>query len=143
MATIVRPYEAVVIMHPDANEEAQRTLFRKNKEIIETHNGSVNHLDTWGKRNLANMIGKCRRGTYFHMTFSADTKAVAELERTMRISDLVLRFVHTRLPDGTQLPAFVENFKKELADGLAKEKEREAKAVAKRQARAAARAEQQ
>jgi small subunit ribosomal protein S6 len=142
MSTIVRPYESVVIMHPDSTEELQKQLIKKNKEIIESHKGSINHVDTWGKRSLGNAIKKTRRGIYFHTTFSADTHAVAELERTMRINDHVLRFVHTRLKDGTSLPAFVEQWKKDLTEGLAKEKDREAKAIAKRQARQAARSEQ-
>ena len=31
----VRPYEVVILMHPDATEDDQKTLFRKNKAIIE------------------------------------------------------------------------------------------------------------
>lgn len=137
MATETRPYEAVIIMSPDASEEAQKNLFRKNKEIIEQHSGSVNHVDTWGKRELANPIAKAHKGVFFHTTFMADANCVAELERTMRINDHVLRFVHTRLPEGTVLSQFLEKFKNDLAEGLAREKEREAKFQQKKAARAA------
>jgi small subunit ribosomal protein S6 len=132
---IVRPYEVIIIMHPDATEETQKALFKKNKEIIQQHNGSVNHVDSWGKRTLANPIGKTRKGLFFHATFTADNKAVAELERTMRINESVLRFGHTRLEDGTNLTKFLEDYKQSLADGVAREKEREAKMQAKKAAR--------
>ena len=136
MAKNTRPYEGVVIIRPEASEETQKALFKKNKEIIEAHGGTINHIDTWGKRVLANPIGKARKGVFFHMTFGSDNKCVAELERTMKINENVLRYVHTRLEDGTDLGQFVENFKKELAEGIAREKEREVKLAAKRAARA-------
>lgn len=123
----IRKYEAVVIMHPDASEEEQKQLFRKNAEIIKGFAGSVNHLDTWGKRKLANPIQKITRGTYFHMTFEAQGLAIAELERTMRINDRVLRFQHTRLDDRASLSKYMENFKDALAEAAQREREREIK----------------
>src|SRR6185295_2207489 len=94
-----RKYEAVIIIHPDASEEEQKAVLRRNREIIQSFKGEMNHLDTWGKRKLANPIHKFTRGNYFHMTFEAKGEAIAELERTMRINDHVLRFQHTRLDD--------------------------------------------
>lgn len=129
----VRKYEGIVILHPDASEEEQKTLFRKNSEIIKSFNGEVNHLDTWGRRKLANPIEKITRGNYFHITFTARGDAVAELERTMRINDRVLRFAHTRLDDRVSLAKYVEDFKNSLTETLKRESEREAKAQARRQ----------
>ena len=131
-------YESIVIMHPDASDELQKQLFKKNKEIIEAHGGSLFSLDTWGRRPLANHINKNRKGIYFHSTFSADNKAVAELERTMGINENVLRYMHTRLSDKVTLQAYMESFKSSLAEGVAREKEREIKLQQKRAARAAA-----
>ena len=130
-----RPYEGVIIMHPDTGLELQKELFKKNKKIIEEHKGNVHSVDTWGKRLLGNPINKIPRGIYFHTTFTADNKAVAELERTMRINDKVMRFVHTRLEDDTDLNKFLENFKAELAAGQAREREREAKAAERKSRR--------
>jgi small subunit ribosomal protein S6 len=134
----LRPYEGVILVHPDTNEEDQKTLFRRNKQIIEEQfGGKVNHLDTWGKRNLSNMIGKQKKAIYFHTTFTANPQAIAELERTMRISDNVIRFMHTRLDERMDLTKFVEDFKKALADSAAREREREAKFQARRAAQGA------
>nr|BFD57921.1 hypothetical protein CKG001_00280 [Bdellovibrio sp. CKG001]BFD61348.1 hypothetical protein BdHM001_00290 [Bdellovibrio sp. HM001]BFD65006.1 hypothetical protein HAGR004_00280 [Bdellovibrio sp. HAGR004] len=139
--TTKKPYEVVVIMHPDATLEDQKDLFKKNKATIESYKGSVNSLETWGKRTLATPIGKLKKAIYFHSTFEADTQAIAELERTMRINDKVLRFMHTRLDDRVSLAKFMEGFKKGLAESAAREKEREAKAAARKAAFAAAKAE--
>lgn len=122
-----RKYEVVVIMHPDASEDEQKALFRKNAEIIKSFSGSVNHLDTWGKRKLGNPVNKLTRGNYFHSTFEATGEAIAELERTMRINDKVLRFQHTRLDDRVSLPKFVEKFKEALVETANREREREIK----------------
>lgn len=137
-AELKRPYEVVVIMHPDANLEEQKDLFKKNKSIIESFKGSVNSLDTWGKRSLANPIGKNRRAVFFHSTFMANPQAISELERTMRINDKVLRFMHTALDERVSLSKFMENFKKGLAETAAREKEKEAKAAARKAAAMAA-----
>jgi small subunit ribosomal protein S6 len=114
-------------MHPDATEEEQKTLFRRNREIIQGFSGTVHHLDTWGKRKLGNAIERLTRGNYFHVTFEATGKAIAELERTMRINDRVLRFQHTRLDDRVSLAKYVETFKEALVETANREREREIK----------------
>lgn len=136
-----KPYEVVVLLHPDTTLEEQKELFKKNKGTIETFKGSVNSLETWGKRNLATPIGKLKKAIYFHATFEADTQAIAELERTMRINDRVLRFMHTRLDERVSLVKFLEGFKKGLSESAAREKEREAKMAARKAAFAAAKAD--
>lgn len=135
------PYEVVVIMHPDTTLEEQKELFRKNKSIIQGYAGSVNSLETWGKRTLGNQIAKNRKGIYFHSTFEAGTQAIAELERTMRINDRVLRFMHTKLDSRVSLTKFMETFKKGLLETAHREREKEAKMQARKAAAAAARAD--
>jgi len=136
-----RFYEAVIIVHPDATVEQQKDLFKKNKATIESYKGSVFSLDTWGKRSLATPIGKSRKALFFHTLFEASGDSVAELERTMRINDRVLRFVHTRLDERLPLAKHYENFKKGLAETANREREREAKAQLRKAAMAAARAD--
>ncbi len=138
-----RPYEVVILMHPDANLEEQKALFTKNKATIASFKGSVHSVETWGKRNLATAIGKIRKAVFFHSTFEANPQAVMELESTMRINDKVLRFMHTRLDERTTPAKHLEAFKKGLAESAAKEKEREAKAQLRRQAAQQARMERQ
>lgn len=137
-----RPYEVIVIMHPDATLEEQKELFRKNKSIIEQFEGSVNTLETWGKRILATPIGKMRRAHYFHSTFEARTDAIMELERTMRINDRVLRFCHTRLDERVPLTKFMEDFRRGLKESSDREREREVKIQARKAAMSAARSQE-
>ncbi|MEK6774802.1 MAG: 30S ribosomal protein S6 [Bdellovibrionota bacterium] len=136
-----RPYEVVILIHPDASLEEQKELFKKNKATISSYKGAVHSLETWGKRNLGSPIGKLRKAIYFHSIFEADPQAVSEIERTMRINDKVLRFMHTRLDERTPVNKHLEAFKKGLSESAAREKEREAKMQARKAAFAAARAE--
>ncbi|MCC2677879.1 MAG: ribosomal protein [Pseudobdellovibrio sp.] len=136
-----RPYEAVILVHPDASLEEQKELFKKNKATIANYSGSVYSLETWGKRTLATPIGKLRKAVYFHTLFESNPQAIMELERTMRINDKVLRFMHTALDERTPISKHAEAFKKGLADSAAREKEREAKAQLRRQAAQQARSE--
>ncbi|MCM2354183.1 MAG: 30S ribosomal protein S6 [Pseudobdellovibrio sp.] len=138
-----RPYEVVILMHPDANLEEQKALFTKNKATITGFKGSVHSVETWGKRTLSTPIGKIRKAVFFHSVFESNPQAVQELERTMRINDKVLRFMHTRLDERTSPAKHLEAFKKGLAESAAKEKEREAKAQLRRQAAQQARMERQ
>jgi small subunit ribosomal protein S6 len=136
---IIRNYEGVVILSSNTTEEDHKTIFRRNKEIIKRFKGEMNHLDTWGRRALANPIDKNKHAYYFHTTFKAGPDAVAELERTMRIDDRVLRFFHLRLDDRITLSKHLEDFKNALAETSNREKEREAKFQKKKAARQAMR----
>lgn len=129
---VTRKYEGVVILHPDTTEADQKNLFKRNSDIIKSFKGEMNHLDTWGKRKLANPINKLARGIYFHTTFTAKGDCIKELERTMGINDRVLRFTHVRLDDRVSLAKFVEEFKASLAETIKREQEREAKMQARR-----------
>ena len=136
-----RPYEAVILVHPDATVEEQKELFKKNKTTIANFKGSIHTLETWGKRTLATPIGKLRKAVYFHTMFEAGPQAIMELERTMRINDKVLRFMHTKMDERIPVSKHAEAFKKGLSDSAAREKEREAKMQLRRQAAAQARTE--
>ncbi|OFZ28516.1 MAG: 30S ribosomal protein S6 [Bdellovibrionales bacterium RIFCSPHIGHO2_01_FULL_40_29] len=136
-----RPYEAIILVHPDTTLEEQKELFKKNKTTITSFNGAVHSLETWGKRTLATPIGKLKKAVYFHTVFEAGTQAVAELERTMRINDKVLRFMHTKLDERVSPAKHIEAFKKGLQDSAAREKEREAKSALRKQAAMQARSE--
>ncbi len=132
---IKRPYEAVIIMSPDASDEQQKSLFTKNKEIIEGLGGSVVSVETWGKRTLANPIEKTKLGLYFHSYFEAQPSAVLELERTMRINEKVLRFLHTKLGEEGSAAPYVEKYKEVLAESVKRQQEAEAKLAKKKAAR--------
>ncbi|MEZ4871423.1 MAG: 30S ribosomal protein S6 [Bdellovibrionales bacterium] len=136
MATAnVNNYESVIILDPALNEAQQKEFFKKHHATVKNYDGEINHIDTWGQRQLANPIKKLQRGTYFHTTFTANSDCVAELERTMRINDSVLRFIHVRLDNRTPISKHLEKFKDALVESNRRTQEREAKLQAKKAAR--------
>ena len=132
---VIRNYEGVVLVDQNSSEDDQKTLFRKNAEIIKTFAGEVNNLDTWGRRILANPINKQKAAIYFHTMFTAEAGAVAELERTMKINDKVLRFMFTKLDDRKTISTHLEEFRDVIAESANREREREAKFQKKKAAR--------
>lgn len=135
---ILNNYEVVVLIHPDASLEEQKEVFKKNKETLKAFSGEMHSLETWGKRNLAYPIKKLKKAYFFHALFQSESGAIAELERTMRINDKVLRFMHTKLDSRKPLAKHLEGFKNQLKISADKEREKEAKIQARKAARAAA-----
>lgn len=131
----VRHYEGVYILQPSLTEDQQKEILKKSKAIIEEYKGEMHHIDTWGQRHLANPIKKFNRGTYFHVTFKAQSDCIKEIERTFRINDKVLRFMHTKLDERLPLEKHVEAFKNILLEAKKRHEEKENKFKAREQAR--------
>ena len=108
---IIRPYEGVLILHPEMTEDSQKDLFRRIDELIKGFKGTVGEVHSWGTRYLGNPINKVKNAEYFYMTFSAKPDCILELERTLRINDKVLRFLFTRLSEKKSLSEHTEEYK--------------------------------
>ena len=124
---IIHFYESIIMLHPDATAEEQKDFFKKNKEILKTFSGEYHAVETWGKRTLAYPINKMKKAIYFHSLFKSEPGSIAELERTMRINEKVIRYMHTRLDDRKPLAKHLEDFKIQLKVSAEREREREAK----------------
>ena len=95
----MRPYEAMVIFDPDAEETAVTAVLDRGVELIRSNGGVPGSVDRWGKRTLAYEVRKKREGYYVLIEFTAEPKATAELDRHLKLSDEVLRHKVIRLPD--------------------------------------------
>ena len=130
-------YESVVIAHPNASAEDLKALFSRNKQIVESFKGQLQHIDTWGKRRLANPIGRVKMGVYFHILFEAQGDCIAEMERVMRINEHVLRFFHHKLDGRVALDKHLDGFRQTIAASTQRDQEREAKFRARKQLKSA------
>ncbi len=98
----MRPYETLIVLSPVLGAESQ-ALIDKVQEVIRTRGGEVDASHDWGARKLAYPIQKQTDGRFFLLEYRAEGDAVAEVERTLRITDGVLRYIsvqqeHTGLP---------------------------------------------
>ena len=92
---MAREYELIYVLNPTWGEDSLVALNDKIKELVEA-NGSVVSVDDWGKKRLAYEIDDQREGNYVLVTFSAEHDAPREIERIMRITDGVLRYLVIR-----------------------------------------------
>ena len=128
MDKTIESYEEVLVLHPDSTPEEQKELYRSSAKIIESFQGTVHNVDTWGSRPLANKGGKkFSRGWYFHMTFSAAPQAMAELRRKLRINNRVIYFHHEKLIKKTTHETHRQQFFEILENSARREKERQIK----------------
>lgn len=99
----MRPYETLVVLRTDAVEEGTK-LFARLESVITGDGGRIDENRDWGIRNLAYPIGKQKQGHYYLLEYHAAAQTVKEVERTLRITEGVMRFVsvqqeHTGLPE--------------------------------------------
>ncbi len=92
-----RQYEILFIAEQNLGEPEVDTLTATVKGFIEKENGTVEKVEKWGKKRLAYTIGKNREGSYVLMIANAPGSAMAEVERRMRVTDGILRFLAIRI----------------------------------------------
>ena len=90
----MRKYEVMYIIRPDIEQEAVQAAVDKFQGII-TNGGEITKHEVQGKRRLAYEIKKFRDGVYVLVNFNAEPAVVTELERLMKISDEVIRYLIT------------------------------------------------
>lgn len=92
----MRIYEELFIVRPDATDEEIDPLVEQLKSVITKSKGTVDKVDKWGVRKLAYRVKKRAEGNYILIQFTSGPEAVKELERRLRVSDLVLKFITVR-----------------------------------------------
>jgi small subunit ribosomal protein S6 len=92
----MRAYEVLYIIRPDLDDETLTTNIDRFAEIVTNNGGAELTVDKWGKRRLAYEINDLKDGVYVLMNFNGEARTIQELERVMKISDNVLRFLTTR-----------------------------------------------
>jgi small subunit ribosomal protein S6 len=89
----MKAYELLLMLNPSLEEEARAAVLEKIQGIIAADGGVVDAVDSWGKRKLAFEIGKVTEGDYVLVDFHTAPAAIAELDRVLRITDSVVRFM--------------------------------------------------
>ncbi|MFE0460038.1 30S ribosomal protein S6 [Kitasatospora sp. NPDC058965] len=87
----MRHYEVMVILDPSVEERAVSPLIESFLNVVRTGGGTVEKVDTWGRRRLAYEIKKQPEGIYSVIDLKATPEVVKELDRQMSLSESVLR----------------------------------------------------
>ncbi|MCC6342004.1 MAG: 30S ribosomal protein S6 [Bryobacterales bacterium] len=95
----MRIYEELYILKPDTAEEDIETSVEQIRQIVTTAGGTIDKVDKWGIRKLAYRVGKQSEGFYILVQFSSTPETVRELERRLRVSDNVLKYLTVRIDE--------------------------------------------
>jgi small subunit ribosomal protein S6 len=94
-----RIYEIVFIVDPDTPEGEATSLVENLQKIITDQGGTIARSESMGKRQLAYPIGRKSDGNYWLFEVEGTGAEIAELERRMRVSDAVIRYLTVRVDE--------------------------------------------
>lgn len=97
-------YETIFILRPEHGPKA-REYIDKCKKIVEDHHGTVTYVEEWGNREMAYPIQKQSRGNYTLMRYRSPGGTVEELERTLKLSEEVMRCMTVCLDKELDIPS--------------------------------------
>ncbi len=99
MAEAGRFYEVMFILRPDMAEEEADKLVTGFEATVTGGGGAIRSVEKMGRRKLAYTVRKFNDGNYVLLTIDADGKLVAELERRLRVSEPVIKFLTVRMDE--------------------------------------------
>jgi small subunit ribosomal protein S6 len=88
---VTRDYELGLILNPEVNEEETRAILDRVEQIVATYGGQTVKVNQWGRRRLAYPIERQRDGVYIFIDMILTPETVSEIERTLKVSEVVLR----------------------------------------------------
>jgi small subunit ribosomal protein S6 len=88
---VTHQYELMVILTPELDERQVAPNLDKFLKVITNDGGSIDNVDVWGRRRLAYEIQKKTEGLYAVVNFTATSEATQELDRQLKLSELVMR----------------------------------------------------
>jgi small subunit ribosomal protein S6 len=95
----MRVYEELFILKPDSPEEEVDGFVEQIKQVITSGKGTVDKVDKWGVRKLAYRVQKFNEGLYVLVQFSSSPELVKEVERRLRVTDSVMKFITVRIDE--------------------------------------------
>ena len=108
-----RKYELVYVVSPDATDEQVTEVHTQVDSIVQRMHGQLEKTDNWGRRKLAYEIGRHKEGTYVLEVINGDGELMKEIDRRLKVTDLVIRHLVVRVDEEQ---AVVERTRNERAD---------------------------
>jgi small subunit ribosomal protein S6 len=94
-----RKYELVYIVSPEATDAQVTDLHTQVEQITQRLGGTIEKTDNWGRRKLAYEIGPHKEGTYVLETIDGGGELMKEIDRRLKVSDLVIRHLVVRIDE--------------------------------------------
>jgi small subunit ribosomal protein S6 len=116
----VTHYETLFVVHPE-NGPRIKEFVERCKKVIEGQEGTLARVEEWGLRDLAYRIQKQGKGYYTLLQYESPARAVEELERNLRLTDGVLRYLTVRSDE--EMQTVDQNAVESLSEKTAQEEE--------------------
>jgi small subunit ribosomal protein S6 len=97
-----RVYEVLFIVDPSTGDEDLTRLTDNLRNIVTEQGGNVTRNETLGRRHLAYRVNNKNEGVYVLFEVEGTGREIAELERRMRVSDQVMRYLTVRVDEDRQ-----------------------------------------
>jgi len=94
-----RVYEVMFIIRPDVDDDEAEKLITNFSSTVTTGGGVVKSVEKLGRRKLAYMVRKFNDGNYVLLTIEAGGPVVLELERRLRVTEPVIKFITVRIDE--------------------------------------------
>jgi len=94
-----RVYEVMFIVRPDILDEDLDKLVAAFEATVTNGGGAIKSTEKLGRRKLAYTVRKFNDGNYVLLTVQADGKLIAELERRLRVTEPVIKFITVRMDE--------------------------------------------
>jgi small subunit ribosomal protein S6 len=96
---MTRKYELVYIVSPEASDAQVAELHTQVEQIAQRLAGTIEKTDNWGRRKLAYEIGPHKEGTYVLETINGSGELMKEIDRRLKVSDLIIRHLVVRVDE--------------------------------------------
>lgn len=103
MTTENRLYEGMFVMPQTLVREDKEAGFEIIKSVLGKYNAQIEYIDVWQERALAYEINHVRNATYILTYFKAEPTVISKIERTIRITEEILRALIVRPNKGFDL----------------------------------------
>ena len=94
-----RLYEVMFIVRPDVEDEEADKLIESLSTTVKSGGGQVKSAEKLGRRKLAYQVRKFNDGNYILLTVEANGAVVLELERRLRVTEQVIKFITVRMDE--------------------------------------------
>jgi len=101
--TTHRQYELVYIVPGETAEQPLADLQTQVEAIVARFSGTVDKVENWGRRKLAYEIGPHKEGVYVLLVFSGPGDLVKEIDRRLKVIDLVIRHLIVRVDEENEV----------------------------------------
>ena len=95
----MRKYEIMFIVRPDMEEAEIKKTAEDMKKVLVDNKATILEEKAMGQRELAYEINKFRTGYYYLFVVEADSKAINEFDRIVRINESLLRHLIVKVED--------------------------------------------